>query len=61
MSNLHSEEEKHDSYMYPGEPISDRQLLHKWLGGQVGYFLDKFGYDTVTELLRVVERRRPNG
>lgn len=38
--------------------ITDRELLHKFLGGQSGYFTDKIGRENLIEVLQTVNRRR---
>jgi hypothetical protein len=38
--------------------MTENQLLHKWLGGQSGEFIEKHGRDELLEMLNVIERRR---
>jgi hypothetical protein len=42
----------------PYHPRSEQELLHKWVGGQSGYFIDQFERGPLLELLEVIERRR---
>lgn len=39
--------------------MTDRELLHKWLGGMAGQFQDRLGRDLLIQILQTCERRRP--